>query len=593
MKIAEKTLLNSFNWRKFFFLVGIGFLLLGCLLPVKSLVSRAISPDIVELIQERGTPERIVQLREQFETGLGFLRIASGVLGLWFLLIGGIWKHLLKGTSEATIADGKTGMENIKIGKEIMFPVIWMLLVIIICIPLLYKGFESIEVVNLEMLARRGPLVTMACQNLAPRAAQPGFTVVESIFVKIFGEAEPVARMPALLFGALAMFPVFFIARRYGPVLFANLTCTGLAVTGFYLFYNTYARGYALALTAYLLCVFIAFLLRERSTWPRWAFFAFFMVIGGYAHLASGLYVVCLLFFVMLDRSVKAWRRKPLLSSIVKACIQPVVSVGTAVLVLFFLLSVAIPTSISYMKEFSLTDYYTSYHVNLHLLKVMTESWAWVRDCSPIAWAQFVLFVVGAIWAFRRLPWNTVYLIAAPTLAITLIWSQGMYVFTRYLLHFLPIYVLFSMFSLWQLFLCRSKLNRKIATTILVFLLIIIGIFSLKRLYIMERCGVRTAIDDAHAVMSGNDKLMAVLDSYVIAKHYHSDVVSGYKDKDFWKEIEKEEPPEYLINVPYIEFDLPGGTQAILEKYDLFKKYPSWIDVNDDQDAVYLYRRKM
>ncbi|MEI8349030.1 MAG: glycosyltransferase family 39 protein [Candidatus Omnitrophota bacterium] len=578
---------NFITWRKSFFVFGIFLIFTAIFLPVDYLVNNAISPQIAQEIKNQGIPGRMLALQNQFRLGLLFLRIASVLLGGWLLVLARFWNYLKKWSFETLIKKRKADYfdsDSIDLRKEIIFPGICFILVIIISVPILYKGFDHCELTNYLMLAKRGPLVSMACQNMESRAGHPGFTVVESIFVKILGGSEATARLPALIFGAFVMFPVYFIARKYGPISFANLVCLGLAANGFYLFYNTYARGYAFALAAYMFCVAIVLSIRLHPNWNKWVWLGVFTIIACYSHQGSALYLSCLIFFLLIERYKMGG---------MKFLVQPAITLGTVILILFFLYSVAIPSDLKYLKEFSVTNYYQSYHINPRLLKVMVESWSWLRGMVFVGWIQFSLSTIGMVWLLRRRFWTTIYLVGPAVIGITIIWSRELYVFTRYFLHFLPVYVLLSVFPLWRIPTNILKINRRVAEISLGLLLVIFMTISLYRIYAMERCGVRAAVSDARKLMSANDRVMAILDGYITVRYYYPEVVNGYRHTNFWKEINSEQPPEFIINVPYVEFDIPGGTTAILKKYNLVKKYPSWLDVDDDQDSIYLYKLKM
>ncbi len=116
------------------------------------------------------------------------------------------------------------------------------------------------------------------------------------------------------------------------------------------------------------------------------------------------------------------------------------------------------------------------------------------------------------------------------------------------------------------------------------------GSLGMQRLYAMERCGVRTAVEDARAAMAPGDQLAGVLDAYVTVKYYHPETVSMFSGTDFWAVLNDPKPPEFVISVPYLDMDIPGGVAALREHYDLYRHYESWLDVDDDQDSVYLYR---
>jgi hypothetical protein len=581
---------TSFRWRLTLFVTGAFLVLLAIGLPVDRIVGRAISSQVMHDIQARGTPERLVELKQQFRMGLQCSRAASAVLGLWLLAIGVTLPRILRVVLDVTRFDKLSGAQagtavNL---REIWIPAIWCLIVIMLGIPLLSKGFEHSEYLNYVMLAQRGPLVAAACQNLPPRAAQPGFTIVESIFVRIFGESEAVARLPALIFGAIALFPVFLISRRIGSKRFAGLVCGGMSVTGFYLFYITYARGYALSMMAYTVCVLSAITLRRTSDWRWWIVMGTSAVIAIYSHLSTALYVACLACVLSVGRMAE-YRSNFRMA--VKTLVQPTVTLVTCFLVVVLLYSPAIPLELKYIRTFDLTNYYMSYHLDFRFLKVMTELWAWIRDAAPLSWIQLALFSAGLIIGLMKTPWPTVCLVIPAVLALGLIGAKGLFVYPRFFIHFLPAYVLFSVLPMWALA-RKIHLSQSVAVFLSAVLLVFAGAGTLKRLYAMERCGARAAVQDACSIMVEGERLMATLDGYVTVKHYFPGVVSGYRAEDFWRELGRDDPPEYAVVVPYLDYDIRGGWNALRAKYELCNAYPSWLNVDDDQDTIYLYRLK-
>lgn len=561
-------------------------------LPVELIVKRAISPALLGEILEKSGQERILNLQANFCAGLNYFRIAVGLLGGWLLLLFSGWNLILRWTEEVTFRPIQDGSEEVNLRREVWFPAVWALFAAVICIPLLFKGIDTGELVNLAMLAKRGVLATIACQNLPPRAAQQGFTIFESIFVTLFGDSELVARLPALLFGVAAMFPFYFLARRFGNVLFANLVCAALSVTGFYLFYSTYARGYSLAMMLYVACVLMVADIRRASTWVNWWILGILFVLACYTHQACGLYIAFLCAVLMIERITLLDVRPLKINVVLKSFVQPIAVMGTVCLMFLVLFSVTIPSSFGYTNRVSLTDYYMSYHVNFRLLKVMAESWALVRDFTPLAWLQAILSVAGLILAARKRWWLALYLVVPVILSLLFIWAGGYYVFTRYFLQFLPVYVLFSIYPVWLAIERRQPVIRWAGTVVVVIGLTVSGTLTLQRLYSMERCGIRSAVNDARQLMSENESILGVLDAYITVKYYYSFAESAYHDKDFWRVINSSNIPPFAVSVPYLDMDIPSGSRAFLARYEVYRKYPSWLDVDDDQDSVYLYRRK-
>jgi len=99
-------------------------------------------------------------------------------------------------------------------------------------------------------------------------------------------------------------------------------------------------------------------------------------------------------------------------------------------------------------------------------------------------------------------------------------------------------------------------------------------------------------VEDAKAAMEPGDRIAGVLDGKVTVEHYYPGTVSMFSADDFWRVLNSTNPPEWVINVPYIDYDIPGGKKALEKKYDQYRAYHSWMDVDDDQDSVYLYRLK-
>ncbi|MDD4869228.1 MAG: hypothetical protein PHR77_01610 [Kiritimatiellae bacterium] len=574
-------------FKKIIFVIGIVLVLAGAFLPVDSIISWANLCDISKNLEAAGKYTRITYLKNQLVQGLLFTRIALLALGIWLTWLSVCWKRLAMFTDKCP----ENEENNLPVRQEWWMPLAWFLFVVLISIPLLSKGFEHAEFVNYTMLAQRGPLVTMACQNLPPRAAQVAFTVVESLFVKVFGGGETIARLPAVFFGGLVMFPLFFLARRFGTVIFSNLVCAGVSLTGFFLFYISYAKGYALVMTSYVSCVLLAVMLRRDSGWGMWSVFGGFLVLTCYAHMSSFIFLTVLGIFIVVDRMVNAWNLLHSITGTVKAAVKPVVISLTAGFILFLLYSPGIPAELRYMQKFDLTNYYMAYHINPRFLNVMIESWAWVRDCWPWALLQAAMFAIGVVFAFGKCRWITLYIIFPAVISVALFWSKNLFVYPRFFINFLPFYVLFCVLGIRELGL-RLKLDEKKIFAIFALCLCVSASFTLLRLYGMERCGAKTVVDDVRAMASKDDRVMAVLDGYITVRYYYPGVVSGYKDVDFWYEVKSEKPPEYVISVPYIDCDIPGGRQVLEEKYKLVKKYPSWLDVDDDQDSVYLYQRK-
>jgi len=260
-------------WRWLFLIAGICLLGMAAFMPVDKLVHHAISPAVRQQIIARGTPERITFLENQFAASLQWFRGASLLLGGWLVLLGFLFFRLRKWDAEASMVcepanaptHQRTNPRTHKSSRHpslftshflrptlLIIPLLWTVLTIILSLPIITKGFEHEELLEMDMLAKRGILVTAACQNQPPRAAQPAYTMLESLAVRAFGDSEAVARAPSVVLGALVMIPLFIIAFHLGGMRLANLACALTATNGLFLFYINYARGYAFATTMYV-----------------------------------------------------------------------------------------------------------------------------------------------------------------------------------------------------------------------------------------------------------------------------------------------------------------------------------------------------
>jgi hypothetical protein len=223
----------------------------------------------------------------------------------------------------------------------------------------------------------------------------------------------------------------------------------------------------------------------------------------------------------------------------------------------------------------------------------MVLLWAWLRALPAAAWAQFVLFLAGLVLAFKRDCRTSVYLVFPLAVAVVGFGAKSLFVYPRYFVHFSFLYVMISVLPVLMV-LSRLRIPRGALAAALTVAWLAGSFVSLRMLYGMERCGARSAVEDARESIREGQRIMGVLDAYITVKHYHPAAVSGYKDSDFWREIRGDNPPEFVITMPFgiLDIDIPGAREALLEKYEIHREYPSWLDVDDDQDSVYLLRKK-
>ncbi len=587
--------------RLLFLAAGAASLLVGVLLPVERVVAGAIPPGLEQSILQTSGAERLQALQAQFREGLHYSRAAAALLGLWFLGLGVVWPRLQRwrcaGMSSAEAsAPGMPPTSGMRLAWGL--PLAGFLLALVLASPLLTKGFEHEELLVHEMLARRGPLVTMAFQNLPPRAAQPAYTVIQSLVVRAFGHAEWVARLPALLFGATLLFPLYGIAGRLNGRRFAGLVCGLLLLTPFYHYYITYARGYPLGLAAFWGAVWACMVAVERNRWREWLLTGALLLVACYAHLSLGLSTAFLsltalahLGWLAVQRETDPVRRW---ISLRAALLPPVIVLGTTALLLLVAYAHGIPAERAYLVTFGHTEYYTAYHLNARFLRVLVTVWAPLRGVPAVAWLQAFLALGGVLLLLRRYRWQAAYVLLPCLGPVLVLFTLGHFIYPRFFLFYLPAYVIATVMALDHLLhrADRFGLGPVPGTVLLAGLLLVAALPGFHRLYRMERCGVRTAVEDAAAGMQAGDRLAGVLDAFITVRHYYPEAVSMFRDTDFWRELRGPDPPEFVISVPYLEMDIPGGSEALRARYALHHEYKSWLDVDGDHESVYLYRLK-
>lgn len=580
---------NRLRW--FVVAGGVVMLLTAILLPVDRVVARAIPASVLKEIEASGGTERIHELQSRFALGLQFLRCALAVLGAWMVGCGALWVRLSVWARRYQSPDKRPLSQEVTL-KEFYIPAALALGCVALGFPLLFKGFEHAEFTNFVMLARRGPLVAAACQNLPPRAAQPAFTIIESLFVKVLGESEFAARLPALLFGALGLFPFYSLARRFSGVAVAALAAVALATNGFFLFYLTYAKGYAMAMAAFLACTALAARLRHTDAWRDWCLLACCAVITIYAHFSSAMHVAVLCLVFLAERLWSVYRREKTFAAVGCGLVRPVVSLGTAVLILAVLYSVGIPTELHYMKLFSMTSYYMAYHVNPRFVYVMADLCAAVRGVPAIAWAGVGCAAVGFVVAFRRDRTLALMLLLPAVAVVAMFGLRGWWLYPRFLFNFLPAAVLMAILPLGRLLeRLRGRGVVGVGWAVVLLAWVASATLTLSRLYAMERSGTRLAVERVREEMQPGEQVMGVLDSYDLIKHYYPDVISGKWGDEFRSVLGGTNLPRFVISVSYQDYDIAGAS-AMLDRHYSLERIPSWLDVVDDQDSVYLYRMR-
>ncbi len=103
--------------------------------------------------------------------------------------------------------------------------------------------------------------------------------------IKVFGESEFTARLPAVIMGLLAIIAVFYFGKKFLGAPCAGIAALLLAVAPFHIDHSTEARGYSgLALFSILSSLYFLMGVKEdKARW--WILFACFTVLGFCSHI--------------------------------------------------------------------------------------------------------------------------------------------------------------------------------------------------------------------------------------------------------------------------------------------------------------------
>ncbi len=136
------------------------------------------------------------------------------------------------------------------------------------------------------------------------------FSVLARASVVTFGESAWSLRLPAALFGALTVWPVFLMGRRLIGVPHAIAASALLAVSYHHVWFSQNARGYSGLLFFSVLATWLWFEAQDRQGW-WWIAYALSLVGGMWMHLTM-IFIVAshgLVWLVQLGAAAWRWHR--------------------------------------------------------------------------------------------------------------------------------------------------------------------------------------------------------------------------------------------------------------------------------------------
>jgi len=106
--------------------------------------------------------------------------------------------------------------------------------------------------------------------------------------VLLLGESAASLRLPAVLFGAASLWPLFLLGKRLLGVHTALLTCALMTFSYHHVWFSQNARGYSASLFFTLLATWLWLEALEKTQWRWWAAYALALALGFWAQVSMG-----------------------------------------------------------------------------------------------------------------------------------------------------------------------------------------------------------------------------------------------------------------------------------------------------------------
>lgn len=137
-------------------------------------------------------------------------------------------------------------------------------------------------------------------------ANPPFYYLFLNYWIELFGNSEFVIRLPSVIFGALSILLLYYLANLLFNKRIALLSALILAINPFHIFYSQEARMYSLFALFSLLSLFYFFKVLKEKKRINWFFYITFNLLNLYTHyFAVFVLLVETLYFVLFYKNFK------------------------------------------------------------------------------------------------------------------------------------------------------------------------------------------------------------------------------------------------------------------------------------------------
>lgn len=404
--------------------IGVIFIAIGIMLPGEKIVRAAIPPKGEAYL-------------DTLIAGMRFLKFAMVTNGLLALLFKPLKKYLWDVSIFSPTKPLRPFLKQPTTGN--MAPSEWSIILGIVILALVLRVIGSTqslygdEIIVQQMYISRGLPVIFTYFAKVPQHVM--YSVLAWFFERLPLPIELSYRLPAILFGTGAVTLTYLLARQVFDRMVATVTGILSAAAFFGIAYSQVAKGYS-ATHCMALLAFLA-IIRIVTSWPSasgWWMLGISLVSLGHVHLYNAYLCVGLTTCVAC---VLLWCGGGLAS--LKRLLLVLIISGAA---LFLLYSMQLPQILDQMARASTQP---EEHLSLNILHGWLAQLTFWGECWQIALLCLGIACIGMIALLRREPVFTLLALGTPSILLALVALQSSWIYPRYLLFTLPLFLIFCM----------------------------------------------------------------------------------------------------------------------------------------------------